>query len=113
MIDPGTDVVIVQRPGRRIVNGSVVSDWENPVEHEVAGCEVQGGDTREDHVRASGRIAAFTVFAPLAADIHADDRIRFTYAGREFSGLEVDGDPVPLADPILGHLTVSLVKREG
>ena len=113
MIAPGVDVVTVQRPGRRIVNGSVVSDWANPVEHDVPGCEIQGGDTREDHVRASGRVAQFTVFAPLDADIHADDRVKFTYAGRTFAGLEVDGDPVPLADPILGHVVVSLVKREG
>lgn len=113
MIAPGNDVVTVLRPGRRIVNGSVVSDWDSPVENEVPGCEIQGGDSREDHVRAAGRVASFTVFAPLEADIHAHDRVKFTYAGRSFEDLEVDGDPVPLADPVLGHLLVSLVKREG
>ena len=114
-MNPGDATIIVQRPRKRVVNGSVITDWANPVEHDVPGCEIQGGDTREDHVRAAGRIAAFTVWTPLEADVNAGDRIRFVYAGRTYSGFQVDGDPVPLEDPIagLGHLQLSIMKREG
>lgn len=112
-MNPGDVTLIVQRPRKRVVNGSVTLDWTNPVEHSVPGWEVQGGDTREEHVRASGRVASFTCWGPIGADVNADDRVRFRYAGRDYAGYQVDGDPVPLDDPILGHVVVSLVKREG
>lgn len=103
----------VARPREVVQLGSVYQDWSAPVVHEVTGCHIQGGDAREDHVRADGQLAEFTVWAPIGADVTADDRVAFVYGGRPYDGYEVDGHPVPLEHADQSHQLVSLTKREG
>lgn len=103
----------VLRPATRVELGSVYEDWSAPpVPHVVDGCHIQGGDTREDHVRADAQIAQFTVWAPIGADVTGHDRVAFTYAGRAYTDYEVDGDPVPLEHGDQSHLLLHLSKRE-
>jgi hypothetical protein len=105
--------ITVQRARKVVRNGSVYEDWTNPVEHTIPDCEIQGGDSREDHDRADGVEIAFRVWAPIEADLKSQDRVRFTYAGRNYTGYQVEGEPRVIADPLLGHIRADLVKREG
>lgn len=110
-----TDVLTVIRPTVRKEYGSDVDDWTTPVAHDITGCAIQGGDSREDHYKATGVTADFTIWAPVDADINANDRVRFTYGGRNYDNYEVDGTPKPMIDPfnILSHLEIAVTKREG
>lgn len=111
----GTDTLTVERAATVADLGSTYQDWDDPDTHDVDGCVIQGGDTTEEHDREDAQIAAFTVWAPIDADITGEDRVRFVYAGRTYSDYQVLGEPKPLVDPTgaLSHLTVRLQKREG
>ena len=109
----GIYALTVQRARKVVRNGSVYEDWTNPVEHSISGVEIQGGSSEEDHDRADGVETEFRVWAPLNADLKSQDRVRFTYAGRNFTGYQVDGEPRVMEDPVLGHIRANLIKREG
>ena len=109
------DTITVQRPRKYVENGSVYETWADPLEHDEPGCSITPGPSDEDHDRADGVTIAYTVQAPLEADVHEHDRVRFTYGGRTHEGLQVHGRPRPFADPLglVGHLIVELTEREG
>lgn len=110
-----TDAVTVIRPTFKNVYGDQIADWTNPVEHTIGNCAIQGGDSREDHYKATGVTADFTIWAPIDADINASDRVRFTYGGREYTDYQVDGTPKPMVDPfnIMSHQEIAVTKRVG
>lgn len=105
----------VSRPGRKVRNGSLVEDWTNPVEHTTAPGSIEGGDSTEDHYLAETTEVEFTWNGPSDADVQANDRISFDYAGRTFEDYEVVGTPRIMHDDfgLVGYQLVKLSKREG
>lgn len=110
-----TERVVFSRAGTIEDSGNTYPDPDNVTEIVAEGCAIEAGDTREEHERASGSVAEFTVWAPIELDVHEDDTATFDYAGRTFADYKVDGRPRLMPDPngVESHQLISLVKREG
>ena len=83
------DTVTRIRPGTKEQRGSVVPDWENAEEAQIAGCSIQPGATT---LSQDGRVLAisdgFTGYFPPGADVKAGDKIR--HGGKDY---QVIGEP--------------------
>ena len=112
-----TETVIVKRAGTIVDAGNVYPDpaGAQPVGDPSHGWAVQAGDMREEHERASGHIAEFTLWGPLDVDVREDDELDFTHAGEHLIGYKVDGRPRRNPDPtgFDSHQQVAVIKREG
>ena len=108
-----TQTITVIRPRKVVRNGSVYEDWDNPQKHDIENVEIQGWLSEEDHENADGVTTDYRVWAPIDSDLHSQDRVEFTYAGRDFKDYQVNGEPRLIADPVLGHMKARLSKREG
>lgn len=110
------ETVTVKRAGSIVDAGNVYPDPAGPQPVSTSsGWAVQAGDMREEHDRADGHIAEYTLWGPLDVDVREDDELEFTHAGETLTGYKVDGRPRRNPDPtgFDPHQQVAVVKREG
>lgn len=108
--------ITVKRPGSIVDGGNVYPDPDGEqVVGTSSGWAVQPGDMREEHDRANGHTAEFTLWGPLDVDVREDDVLDFTNGGEQLTGYKVDGRPKRLVDPtgFDSHQQVAVIKREG
>lgn len=78
------DSVVVIRPLETTRNGKPVQDWANATRTTVGRCHVQPSTTDRDHDGRQVSVSdEMTVYAPIAADIKAGDRIEWN--GEQYS----------------------------
>ena len=110
------ETVTVKRTGVIVDAGN---EYPDPAGEQVVatspGWAVQAGDMREEHDRADGHIAEFTLWGPLDVDVRENDTLDFTHAGELLTGYSVEGRPKRNPDPtgFDSHQQVAVIKREG
>lgn len=103
--------VTVMRAPYVTQRGTKVRDWANAQPHVVGGCSLQEGSTSTDWptIRQADESDA-TLYAPLGADVQADDRV--SLGGRTWS---VNGVPRQMQSPlgITSHVEAPLKEWRG
>lgn len=85
-----TQTITRIRPGEKSSRGSIIYDWDNADELDIAECSVQpSGTSLTQDGRVQGISDGLTVYAPEGADVQAGDRIR--YNGNVYV---IQGDPL-------------------
>lgn len=81
-------------------------DLDNATPLTITGCSVQPGASFEDRANREATLTAWTVYAPVDADVRATDAVR--YEGTDY---RVDGDPQRW--PNVQHSVILLQHWEG
>lgn len=81
-------------------------DLDNATPLDITGCSVQPGASFEDRTNREANLTAWTVFAPLDADVLASDFVRY-----RDGDYRVDG--VPQRWPLVEHTVILLQRWEG
>lgn len=89
-------------------HGNLVANWPAAAAHDVEGCSIQPGATSEDLQHRDGSLIAYTVWAPIDADVLSSDRILLY--GEPFT---INGEIIRWATGILDHTVIFLQRWEG
>lgn len=99
------------RPGTKESRGSVIPDWDNTDEKEIAGCSMQPTSTSlSEDGRVLGITDGYTCYMPADADVMAGDRVRY---GVKTYTIRGDIRMWPSATGNLDHLIVNLEAYSG
>jgi hypothetical protein len=90
--------------------GDKIRNWDNATYTNVEGCRVQPATADENTVDRNQVNRRWLLFAPLAADIVATDRIRWQDTDYDIDG-EIRRWPSPSGR--LDHLEADLIRVEG